>query len=262
VTRIERQLRAAGYDVEIINVGTPAQPARWQLCWLEEYGRRFDPDLIVQTVYGEPIMPERRCDKSPPLALIEDGRLYMSKPSFRKKAVATAKKFATVFYSWYLYQIYFTGDDDAKQRQGLGTEFYKESAPSDLTATGILNSYRKYRDYVRSAVGPGPEIAFLFVPYSYMVHEEDLPRFAHLAATPPAELVAKLSLVSETLNGDGIVFIDPLDELLENAKHERQYNFIDVHFTPAGNASVADVAAPVIAAIIGTDVAEAGAQAP
>ena len=55
ITLIGNGLVAPGADIEVINVGTPAQPIRFQLCWLEALGHEFQPDMIVQTIYGHPL---------------------------------------------------------------------------------------------------------------------------------------------------------------------------------------------------------------
>jgi len=72
VTIISKNITAIGKDIEIMNLGTPAQPINYQLCWLKEIGYKYSPDMIIQTVYGKPI----------------------------------------VFYGWYIYQFMISSDDN------------------------------------------------------------------------------------------------------------------------------------------------------
>ena len=51
--RIANGLKVPGKKVELINLGTPAQPPSYQLKWLRQVGYRYQPDLLIQTVYGE-----------------------------------------------------------------------------------------------------------------------------------------------------------------------------------------------------------------
>ena len=93
-------------------------------------------------------------------------------------------------------------------------------------------------------------MAFLNIPFSYVVQPEDTKRFSHQTIDSPAELNARTRDVEKVLRQSGISYISPLDELIANAGKERQYYFLDVHFTPAGNETVAGYAAPRIAELI------------
>ena len=247
VTLIGKGLVAPDARIEVINVGTPSQPPRYQLCWLQAMGHKFQPDMIVQTVYGDPLLVEMTCDLSPPLPVVRDGRLYSQEPTFKLWFIARAKQSAIVFYSWYLYQSVFAPE---KMEKGLGTELYREGQTDTDNAGEIIAPFNAYIDFFESVVGKHVKTAFLHIPFSYVVHPEDLARFSHLEANAPDE-ARKLSERTERLLAENsIIYIDPTNALVDAAASSRMYYFLDVHFTAAGNKTVADMAVPVLQGLI------------
>src|SRR5262245_14570299 len=75
--RLASALRVPGKRVELLNLGTPAQPVEPQLCWLAQEGYRYQPDLVVQTSYGEDVatMPAG-CPASLACPVVEDSLVY------------------------------------------------------------------------------------------------------------------------------------------------------------------------------------------
>ena len=246
-TLIGEGLVAPDAAIEVINVGTPSQPPRFQLCWLQALGYQFQPDIVVQTVYGSPQLAESSCDLTGSLPVVDDGHLYSQPPTFRLWFIAKAKQSAIVFYTWYLYQSVFSPENMEK---GLGTDFYRTGPADTDNPEEITRPFREFNAFVRNAVGAHVKTAFLHIPYSYVIHPEDLGRFTHLEASAPAE-ARQLSAKLETLLArDSIMYIDPTDALLEKAKTTRMYYFLDVHFTAAGNKVLADVATPYLQQLI------------
>lgn len=247
ITLVGNGLVAPDADLEVINVGTPAQPVRFQLCWLKELGHEFQPDLIVQTIYGHPLLIETTCDLSGPLPVVENGHLYSKPPTFKLRFIARAKQSAIVFYTWYLYQTVFAPE---QMEKGLGTDFYKEAPADTLSAGEILNPYREYTDFVKRAVGEQVKTAFLYIPYSYVVHPEDRGRYSHGETIAPGELRKLSAGIASLLAENSITYIDPTGPLVEKAANERMYYFLDVHFTRAGNKALADLSVPVLQQLV------------
>ena len=247
ITQIANGLAAPDADIEVINVGTPSQPPRFQLCWLQALGHEFQPDMIVQTVYGHPLLIETACDLSGSLPVVKDGHLYSQAPTFRLWFIAKAKQSAIVFYTWYLYQAAFAPDEMEK---GLGTAFYKEGPADTVDAEGILRPFKDYIDFVESAAGNQVKTVFLYVPFSYVVHPEDSARFAHKGVSPPEETRALAARIGSLLAENAITYIDPTAALVARTADSRMYYFLDVHFTAAGNKVLADQAIPVLQPLI------------
>ncbi|GMR18019.1 MAG: hypothetical protein BMS9Abin33_0419 [Gammaproteobacteria bacterium] len=247
IALIGNGLVAPNADIDVINVGTPAQPPGFQLCWLQALGHEFQPDMIVQTVYGSPLLVETSCDMSGSLPIIKDGRLYTQAPSFRLWFIAKAKQSAIVFYTWYLYQAVFAPD---KMEKGLGTEFYREGSPDTVDAGGILGPYNDYIDFVKNVVGDQVKIAFLYIPTSYVVHPEDRGRYALKVVSAPDEIRKLSARIESLLAENSIIYIDPTDALVDMATNNRMYYFLDIHFTAAGNKVLADLSIPVLQRLI------------
>ncbi|MDB4516433.1 hypothetical protein N9089_02400 [Crocinitomicaceae bacterium] len=247
ITLIGNGLVAPDANIEVINVGTPAQPPRFQLCWLQALGHEFQPDMIVQTVYGEPLLVETACDLSGALPVVKNGHLYSQAPTFRLWFIAKAKQSAIVFYTWYLYQAAFAPD---QMEKGLGTAFYREGSEDPVDTEGKLAPFENYIDFVKRAAGSEVQTAFLYVPFSYVVHPEDSARFAHKGVSPAEETRALSARIGSLLAKNSITYIDPTDALVASAADNRMYYFLDVHFTAAGNRILADQAIPVLQRLI------------
>jgi len=247
ITLIGNGLVAPDADIDVINVGTPAQPTRFQLCWLAALGHEFQPDLIVQTIYGHPLLIETSCDMSGSLPVVEDGHLYSQEPTFKLRFIAKAKQSAIVFYAWYLYQAAFAPE---KMEKGLGTDFYRETPAETVNAEEILNPYREYIDFVKHAAGDRVKTAFLYIPYSYVVHPEDRARYSHGNTIAPGELRNLSAEIESLLAENSITYIDPTGPLVDKAANDRMYYFLDVHFTPAGNKVLADLSVPALQRLI------------
>jgi hypothetical protein len=243
--RIASGLRVPGKRVELINVGTPAQPPDHQLCWFEREGYRYRPDLVVQTVYGSRILPmPTACPESLQCPIIEGSRLYIQRPTVRLRIIARIKNLASVFYGFYLYNTLVSHEKDP--RVGIGKELYgsEGAAPDDLPA--IVDSFRAAVEFVRRLGGEDTKVAFLYLPLSFQVHPGDRTRWKHISQIDPdAELaISRASLAA--LRSAGLVVIDPIDALIEAARRERQYFWLDIHLTPAGNQTVANAALPLL----------------
>jgi hypothetical protein len=244
--RIASGLRVPGKRVELINVGTPAQPPDQQLCWFEREGYRYQPDLVVQTTYGNRIGPmPTACPERLECPIVEDSLIYFARPTGRLRLIATVKNFGLVFYGFYLYNTLLPHPSDP--RVGMGKELYGSGGAAqvdDLPA--IVESHRGLVEFVRRLAGPDTKVAILHLPLSFQVHPGDRARWNHIIQVDPDEELASTRASIAALRAGGIVVIDPIDALIEQAGHERQYFWLDIHLTPAGNRTVTDVALPIL----------------
>ena len=246
VLKIADGLRVPGRQVELINLGTPSQPISHQLKWLKEIGHRYQPDLIVQTVYGD--LGALETDDVLPAALPTVGNGYLYQPG-TTGAASWAKKArlysATVYFGWRIYNVVSGARSDAA---GDGREFYKttEAPKGNATDEGVRR-YRRYLDFVGCALTNQPQIVFVHVPASYVVRPADITRFATYGhVETPLEARAKAALYTSTLKSNGVDMINPTDLLVQRDQATRMYYLYDIHFTPAGNQAVADFALPLI----------------
>ena len=246
VLKIADGLRVPGKRVELINLGTPSQPISQQLKWLKETGHRYQPDLIVQTVYGD--LGALETDDVLPAALptVRDGYLYQpgttGAASWAKKARLYS---ATVYFGWRIYNAVSGARSDVT---GDGREFYKKvEAPSGNAMDEVARRYRRYLDFVGRAVTNQPQIVFVHVPASYVVRPADITRFATYGhVETPVEARVKATRLTSLLQSNGVDMINPTELLVHRDQATRMYYLYDIHFTPAGNQAVADYALPLI----------------
>jgi hypothetical protein len=250
--RIAAGLRVPGKRTELINAGTPGQGPDLQLCWLAAEGHRYRPDLVVQTTYGQRIDPlPAACPQQPACPFIVDSYLYFSEPTLRRRATAAVRNLGSVFYGFYLYDRLVSRSEEP--RVGLGKELYAAPPASAGDLEALVASFRGFEAEVKRLAGGDTRVAFLHLPLSFMVHRGDRARWRHiLDVDPDAEVAATRARVAG-LRAAGLVVIDPFDPLIEAAGRERQYFWLDIHLTPAGNRTVAEAALPVLERLVLAD---------
>jgi hypothetical protein len=247
--RIANGLKVPGKRVELVNLGTPSQPICYQLKWLRETGYVYQPDLILQTVYGQleridsdDVLPDDR-------PVVRNGYLYPSGKMTLAMRVRWLRKYsATLFYGWYLYRALVHPDPTA----GSGTELYKKSEPAgDFIVADSVRSYRKYIEFVHAAVTNRPQVVFLQVPWSWVVRPADISRASITGrGLNPYKVRERSAQICSALTSNGLNFIDTTPRLVQHDQETRMYNLYDIHFTVAGNKVVADDALPIIQAIV------------
>jgi hypothetical protein len=112
VSVISENITAVGKDIEIMNLGTPGQPINYQFCWLQEIGYRYNPDMIIQTLYGGTGVIPARCHIPIDHPTVHNGYLYRSNDTLKIKILSIVKNSAVVFYGWYVYQFMISNDDN------------------------------------------------------------------------------------------------------------------------------------------------------
>jgi hypothetical protein len=238
-------LRRLGHDVELINVGTPAQGTPHQLCWLAREGYRYRPDVIVQTDYGDIGAFEPACREDLTCPVVEDGSLYSKPPTLRSRLVAAAKSTGLVFYGYYILHAFDRAP--APGADGGGKELHGPAAhDAPPSAAQAAENYREHVRFVRGVLGDAVDVAFVYLPLSYVVHPQDAGRWWARGAVDPEGDRRRLAEAVSLIGGQGLVAIDPTPRLIAAGESERMYYWLDIHLTPAGNRVVADVAIPVL----------------
>jgi hypothetical protein len=241
VYQLARQLRVPGKRVELINLGTPSQSIPFQLKWLRETGYCYQPDLILQTVYAED-PSQMECDDQLPeqSPIVKDGYLHLQSVTWGKKLRLWS---ASLFYGWRLYHGIVGTRTSAS---GDGRELYrKESSASDAEC---LRRYRRFTEFVNSALTNRAQIAFLYVPVAHVVRPEDSYRVKN--PVDPLAARKRTDELASMLQSNQVHLINPLPALVKKDQSARTYFLYDIHFTPAGNRVVSEVALPSLQSIV------------
>jgi len=203
---LERNGFAGGRDVELINAGVPSLPPYPQLRWFKERGRDFAPDLVVQFIYGS-------------------------------MAVDTSPAYAK------LRSLYGNGEP-AEGIQGAGRELTENESfdPSDPNLASALAFYGDLRAAVEST---GGRLLVVYLPHSYCVHLEDVSRWAHLGVRKIEEQKAFDDAFCRHIDQNGVPCLNITQDLVSAAREhgERLYYWLDIHWTPEGNAVAAQAIA-------------------
>jgi hypothetical protein len=209
--------------IEIIDAGVPAMSPAPQLTWFDHVGKDYAPDLVIQVVYES----LAQGNFTAPRAVNEDGYLTTS------RWYETLKKFATVFYGWMLWTNLGSGSTGRSNEQGGDFE------PTDPEVREAMQFYNKLASIVGQA---GARLLVVYVPDSYAIHREDERRW-RLLGIDPRQMAFNAAFV-RYLNACQIPSIDSAERLRQSARGgNRMYYWLDVHWTPAGNAAAAQAVA-------------------
>jgi hypothetical protein len=231
--------------IEIINAGVPAMPEALQLTWFERVGKVYAPDLVIQFINGSMAIP----NVAKPMAAVDDDS-YLT--PLNTDAVwrwrERFKKLATVFYGWVLWTRLNTDSPSRLGEPGgavLGPE-RKITAPTDFDPTHsevreAMLVYNKLASIVRET---GARLLLVYSPYSYAIHREDESRWRHLGIRYSRRQMAFDAAFVRYLNEWQISSIDITPQLQKFAQAgKRMYFWLDIHWTPAGNAAAAQAVA-------------------
>ena len=283
---LNESLNRDGHDVDFLNAGIPGQSPSNQFCWLKKVGHSYEADLIVVMRYSAlsegtlwhlpftdlntPLIDP--CSRVPNY-VIKDGYLISYHFDWQSGVVEeedTANKIdrkpvplfhrilplliklknsAMVFYSFHAYNgllrifQHYNQDYDA-----LFDNTIIPHTPYDRSLHLIVNSYKKFLDYAKNVNGPETKVLFLYIPPSYVVHREDIPRWTGYhklkGLTNPENidiLVHNNQIIVQALRSTGIRIIDMTPFLINKAKNKRVYYWLDAHLTPAGAQVVSQV---------------------
>lgn len=250
-TLIEAGVHVDGKRVEIMNLGTPSQGSAHQLCWVEKVGLAYQPDLVLHVSYGNEVNPvATECPIDLECPTIEDGQLVPRGVDSAARAKAFAKRFALVFYGYYAWNSIVKPESAQDATRSL---YSKSEATIDTTSgfDALAQTYVGYVEFIRDVLGPQTSVAFIYLPYSFAVHEEDIVRFPGLEPADIPITRSRIQSAIEAIRARGVEILNTLPALEEAASKERLYYWLDIHFTPAGNRVVADLAVPFVQRIIG-----------
>ncbi len=238
--QIAHQLRVPGRRVELINLGTPSQRPSFQLRWLRETGYCYQPDLILQTVFGSPAGMEVDDSPSSIQPQVHDGYLHVTRMTWTKRVRLWS---ATLFYGWHLYHN-TVGRRIVKT--GPGRELYRPEASG--TDDELVRRFRRYEEFVRSVTTNHPRVVFLHVPEAQVIRPSDRGRASYAMDAPATR--RQTAHITSLLRSNQVHFLDPTDALVAADQKERMYFLYDIHFTPAGNKVVTDFAVPLLQPIV------------
>jgi hypothetical protein len=245
--QIAEGLKIPGKQLELVNLGTPSQPICCQLKWLRETGYVYQPDLIIQTVYGD--VEQLDIDATLPSSRpsVRNGYLYPSEKMTLSMYIRSWRRYSAIlFYGWHVYQAFA----HAENTVGDGREFYNKA---DLAIDGanVLKRYESYLSFVEASLTNKTPVVFIHIPAAWVVHPSDLIRVAHHGeALNPIATRQHIAQFIDVLQSNQVDIIDTTSALVQHDNEGRMYNLYDVHFTRAGNKVVADHALPVIQKVV------------
>ena len=150
---------------------------------------------------------------------------------------------ASLFYGWHIYHGMAGARADVS---GDGREYYaKEEVVTDAEC---LRRYRRYVEFVHTAVTNRPLVAFLHVPLAYVVRPADRGRVKN--PVDPFEARRQADELTGLLQSNQVSFINPLSALVERDQSARMYFLYDIHFTRAGNKVVSEYALPRLQSMV------------
>ena len=217
-----------------------------QLSWFEQVGKGYVPDLVIQLEYGS--MLEWAGEPYPLAfeAVNDDG--YLVRWITAVSRFETFKSFATVFYGWILWAKLNTGPparagEPSGSVLGAGREIpaapdFEPTHPAVLEAMRVFN---KLGSIVRQT---GAQVLVVYAPLSYAIHKEDESRWRHLGLLDVQRQMTFNAAFVRYLNESQIPAVDISQQLQKSAQGgKRMYFWLDIHWTPAGNATAAQVVA-------------------
>lgn len=230
---------APGRRIEVINAGVPAMYAGPQLNWYKHEGARYRPDLVIQFVYGSMAVA---ADSGQRFTVDEHG--YITEQSLSPAQIWRGhfKKFATVFYTWKIWTEVQNRLEpvQAKSVVGAGRAMEEPIAPFNPLGATELKSIGLYHQLKQAVQQSGSNLSVVYFPLSYAVHPEDEIRWRHLGIRNIKGQQEFDSAFERYLNRHQIPVVNITRDLQVAArKGIRLYYWLDIHWTPEGNAAAA-----------------------
>jgi hypothetical protein len=249
--KLLQERRFAGEkEVEVINAGVPAMPVEPQLAWFEQVGKHYEPDLVIQFVYGSMVIR----NVSEPLYAVDDkGYLVSLNSDTGWRSLEGFKKLATVFYGWVLWTKLHSLEPGEEGRTVLGAgrdmAVWTDFDPTTPEVSEAVHVYSNLAGMVRAA---GARLLVVYVPLSYAIHRADENRWRHLGIRDITRQIAFDAAFIRYLNQCQIPSFDITQQLQKSAAQsgKRMYYWLDIHWTPAGNDAAARAVAEYLARTI------------
>jgi hypothetical protein len=240
---------AKGRRIELINAGVPSLEPALQLNWYEHVGRTYQPDLIIQFIYAT--MAERS-NPGRKFAADRKGYLVDRRASPGERWRDRAKKFATVFYGWMVWTevdswLNSTSDPRGGAVMGAGRELVQKTN-FDLSDPDVSDALVYYKRLAKAVQGSGARLQIVYFPLSYVIYPQDQSRWSHLGVQNIKEQEAFDIAFVDYLNERNIPAVDITEDLRKAAtRTTRLYYWLDIHWTPEGNAAAARAVAQMLA---------------
>lgn len=232
---------APGRKIELIDAGIPAMPPASQLNWYAHVGKNYQPDLVIQFIYGSMAVTT---DPHANYVADSEGHLVETDLTPAQRWREKAKQFATVFYGWLLWtdlDAWLHGKSDTEGNTVLGAgrqlteeKVFEPSKPSVRDATAF------YGNLAEAARESGARLQIVYFPLSYILYPQDESRWRHLGVRDVTAQEAFDANFVAYLNKRSIPAIDITPALRQAAvAPKRLYYWLDIHWTPEGNAAAA-----------------------
>lgn len=236
---------AKGRRIELIDAGVPSLEPAAQLVWYEHVGKNYQPDLVIQLIYGSTVVASK---PRAIYAVNADGYLVQRNETTGQRRRERAKRFATVFYGWMLWSDFDAWRDTNSHSRntsvlGAGRKLV-QVANFVPDKPEVRDSMVFYRHLGKAVQESGARLQIVYFPLSYVIHPEDESRWRHVGVyNVNAEKAFDSAFVSY-LNEHGIPAVDITEDLRRAATHgKRLYYWLDIHWTQVGNAAAAQAVA-------------------
>ncbi len=248
--QLERILQESGgfkgKTVEVLNAGVPALGTFPQQDWFEQIGRNYEPDLVIQFVYGMMTIHEPRQS----LVVNDQGYLVSPNANWKTRILKRAKRFGVVFYGYLLYQglarsgaAEQSGEIEGAGQKMIPVEKFSPDNPEVVNSTRL---FWGFQDQIRRS---GARLVVVHFPLSYAIYPEDMGRWRHQGVKDPDAMcdynAKACRYYSEALSTGCF----NLTSALQNAaiiNPERLYYWLDIHWTPRGNRVAAEATAEAL----------------
>lgn len=246
--QLERRLEQAGFggtgNVEVINAGVPSLGPFEQLEWYRQEGVKYQPDLVVQLVYGSLEVAPLQTGT---VRVDDEGNLLASNLSTFQTVTRIAKKSAIVFYGWVIktqLETRFGAGAAETAVSGAGREL-KAARRFDASDPALATAFGFYEDLRRTVEGGGARLLIVYFPLSYCVHREDIARWKHLGVKDIDAQIAFDADFCAHLRREGLDCLDATPDLVAASARggARLYYWVDIHWTPEGNRVTAEAVA-------------------
>jgi hypothetical protein len=173
-----------------------------------------------------------------------NGYLVQKNVSTGQRWRERAKKFATVFYGWMLWTDFDAwlnskSGSHSSAVLGAGRELVQE-ADFDVNRPRVRDATVFYQHLAKAVQGSGARLQIVYFPLSYIIHPEDESRWRHLGVKNVEAQSAFDAAFVNYLSERHIPTVDITEDLRNAATHgKRLYYWLDIHWTPEGNAVAA-----------------------
>jgi hypothetical protein len=232
---------ANGKRIEIVNRGVPGIAPVRNLNWFKHVGVKYQPDLLIQFAYAS-MIPTKPFEVK-----TENGEVVQQR-SLIANAWEMSKRSAIIYYSW-LVSTRIQSQKNSGGIEGLGRDL-KIMANFDPAAPDTAEAIQFYDDLKKTADASGSPLVVMYFPPSYGVHPQDIVRWKHQGVNEgdSQKQIAFDRAFIAYLESRGIHCLDLSQPLIDAAPKQRLHYWLDVHWTPAGNALVAQAMADYLKA--------------